>query len=132
MVKLILDRNEFTEIFGLDQLPGKQLEMLDLRSNPLEIDLEALLNSSHRPDGSSLRYIRVSVYQISWSLVRIRHRKRNDYYRFPLEFHRAVTSWFRSSILTHMMVGCTHFTRSENGLVFSECKKRRRATIINF
>ena len=111
VVALMLERNLFTDILGLEQLNDKVLTFLDIRSNPLEIDLGSFV--APKPpslfSGNSLRYIRVNVHQISWHLLGIRCDKlpKSDPVRekFTNIVHEAVRNWFPSSILDGMTVG---------------------------
>ena len=116
VVTLMLERNLFSGIFGLDQLVGKQLNFLDLRENPLDIDLKPLRNVYSDSMDNPLRYIRVSAYQISWSLLGIRRDTRyapqsvRDDFSFTVQ--EAMVPWFRLSILNCMTLGRNRFKKT--------------------
>ena len=60
VIQLNLERNLLTAVLGLDKLAGKRLRTLNIRKNPLEIDLKPLVRSP-------LRYTKfVSVSQKRW------------------------------------------------------------------
>ena len=67
--KIKLKRNSLTKIIGLDQLAGKELTCLDIRQNPLEIDLNLLQSASQMTESSPLKIIQVKICQISRCLV---------------------------------------------------------------
>ena len=67
--KLRCDRNSLTQIFGLDQLAGKQLKTLDVRYNLCEIKLRPFEKASPLSIGNPLRNLKVRGVQIKDSLV---------------------------------------------------------------
>lgn len=136
VVSLLLTRSSFTEIIGLDDLAGKQLRYLDVRGNPLEIDLDLFTLSSVCAPHNPLSSLRVNVYQISWSLLGIRHDKctRSHNYELPEEFfvtvHQAASRWFQSSTLDSMMVGRTRFTKTEEAVPYHETRTQRARNLL--
>ena len=104
----LLERNLFAEIIGLDHLAGKQLRYLDVRGNPLEIDLEPLTRTSPQSVDNPLRYLRVSTHQITWSLLGVRQTESTQRL---MGFHHAVTEWFHLSVLQNLTVGHTRFMK---------------------
>lgn len=132
---MIMARNSFTKITGLDQLTGKQLRYLDVRGSPLEFDLEPLTNQSSRSIGNPLRYIRVNIYQIRWSLLGIHpsncpknnHRDQES----AMTVHRGALRWFPSSILECMTLGRSRFTKRDNGCIFHESRQQRIGNYIS-
>ena len=129
VVSLLLARNSFTEIYGLDQLAGKRLRHLDVRGNPLEIDLEPLTKASAQSIINPLTYLRVNVYQISSDMIGIRMQKHPENHRAHQEgsrkVHRAAVQWFPSSILDCMTLGDCRFSKTIDGLVRQESRQQR-------
>ena len=124
VTNLLLDRNSFSDIFGLDQLAGKVMRHLDIRGSVLELDLEPLTKTSPRSVGNPLRSIRVSTHQISRSLLGNQLRKRPENYYLTSEeigitVRRVTTLWFRSSILKSMMLGRTRLKKTKDDQVIS-------------
>ena len=112
--KLLMERNTFTEIRGLDQLAGKKLRSLDIRVNPLNIDLQPLNRSSPRSIGNPLKCIHVNAYQVALHLLgrrcyeeprgpEMRTISAKDIKRH--EVHKALKEWIKSSTLSSMMLG---------------------------
>ena len=126
IVSMLLAQNLFTEIFGLEHLADKSLSFLDIRSNPLELDLEPFTKASHQSIRNPLTYLRVNVDQISWSLLGIRQKKHPENYRVRegllIKVHRAAVKWFRSSILDCMTLGRSSFTKTTAGLVIHKTR----------
>lgn len=116
VVAVMIDRNAFTRICGLDQLAGKRLVNLEIQGSPLDIDLAPLTRSSPQSVGNPLRYIRVAARQISQTLLGINGDAvptRNPRWgkRFGMVVHKAALEWFPSSILAFMTVGHRHIAK---------------------
>lgn len=117
VVSLMMDRNAFSQILGLDQLSGKKVWWMDIRRSLLDLDLEPLSRTSPRSIGNPLKDIRVSANQISWALLGIRGGNTAgdlNHVREKLSVivHHAVTEWFNTSILDYMTIGHQRLTRS--------------------
>ena len=114
---LYLDRNSFSDIFGLHQLAGKQLRYLNVQQSPLQIDLKPLTKTCSQSIDNPLKYMRLSTHQISWSLLGIQNKHRPEDYRLQQKItnavHRKTASWFRSSILDHMMLGRKRYKKQK-------------------
>ena len=111
--KIYLKGNALTKLNGLDQLAGKELRSLDIRANPLEIDLKffdaSLLGANHNP----LKVLHVNMFQISWSLIRTETKQhREECLRFLNEVCKAAAIWIESTTLDLIVIGgrdrCRH------------------------
>lgn len=112
--QLRLAGNQLTEIHGLDQLAGKQLRYMGIRTSPCEIDLRPFEKSSPLSIGNPLRSISVDINQVKSSLVpdgrEVSHRK----------LLRAGHEWLdRESILDTMWIVHHRMQRRKNR-VFSQ------------
>ena len=99
-----LERNSLTEIFGIDQLAGKRLWNLNIRYNPLDIDLKHLVRSSLSTD-NPLRSLWVTAQQIRGSLNGALGYPDSTHFCFDKKVHDAAKKWINSSILDYMMIG---------------------------
>lgn len=120
VVTLMLDRNLFSEIIGLDRLAGKYLENMNVQHNPFDFDLEPFTNASLRAMDNPLRHLRVSAHQIGGTLLGIHQKSRPENDRvqelLSVAVHQAVACWLPSSILKYMVVGRKHFRRQNSDL----------------
>lgn len=123
---MMMAKNSFTEIIGLDQLVGKHLRYLDVRGSRLDLDLDLFTKTSPRSLGNPLTFLRVSVHQLSWSLLGIRRSALPTNLRPENEFsravHRAAILWFRGSILQFVKLGRTLLTKTaDGGIIEKRC-----------
>ena len=121
--KILVERSALTEIIGLGQLSGKQLTYLDIRENPLEIDLTPLLASSAGTVDNPLKVLRVNLYQISRSLVgkQIKGtRSSNRFNQEVAEVYEAAIRWVPLSTLNFIAIGarskCRYIGRTNMNL----------------
>ena len=106
VINIYLKGNALTKLNGLDQLAGKELRSLDVRANPLEIDLSLLEASSNIPDDNPLQILHVNTCQISWSLLgRENKQNREDSLRFRNEVCQVAAQWIESSTLDLIVIG---------------------------
>lgn len=104
VTKLNVGRNFLTEMIGLDSLSGKRLQVLIIRKNPLEIDLQPLVRSAVSAD-NPLRVLWVMASQVSrYYYPEVQERIRN----FASSVHRAAQNWIDSSILDRLLIGWDH------------------------
>lgn len=114
--KLLVNRNWFSAIYGLDQLDGKKLQYLDVRGNPLKIDLRLLEHSHEGSKKNPLRSLSVNTFQVDWCLIgtathsdwlRVYHRRWE--WEHTQIFHNrvfeAAKKWLSTSILNRMRIG---------------------------
>ena len=99
-----LKKNLLTRITGLNQLAGKQLKFLDIRRNPLEIDLKELQSTPQmtETESSPLKVLRVNYNQISQSLIGKYQTKKGTLCE---ELHQAAIKWIESSTLDAIVIG---------------------------
>ena len=105
--KVLVVRNRLTSISGLDQLSCKDLSFLDIRGNPLQIELDSLLRSS-QTTVSPLKFFQVSANQISRNLVGKEMPKRENWKQESTilrELSQALLRWIESSSLDCIVVG---------------------------
>ena len=101
-----LQRNLLTKIIGFDQLAGKELMSLDIRKNPLEIDLNQLRSTSRSSGSYPLKTLQVNFNQISQSLI-------GKYYEptdpqsslLASKVYQAARGWIESSTLNTIVIG---------------------------
>lgn len=107
--KVLLERNAFSNITGLNRLSGTALKYLDVRGNPSDIDLRELSKSSPESMNSPLRLLRLNLRQISQCTVGVQIRsKHGKGYRMISELaYSAVFQWIRTSVLDAMIIGRT-------------------------
>ena len=99
VTKILMERNLLTQIIGLDRLAGTKLRYLDIRQNPLKIDLNLLHSASQSSESSPLKTIKVSFNQISQSLIGKSCKHICD------EVYQAATAWIESSSLESIVIG---------------------------
>lgn len=105
--KILMQRNHFTEIIGLDQLAGNEVRILDLRGNPVEIDLNLLTPSD--VSNHSLKVLRFNLNQVSRSLVgKYCHENYKGDIGFCEEVYQAIMRWMGSTALDLVVVGRQH------------------------
>ena len=110
-----LRKNALTTILGLDQLAGKELMWLDVRQNPLEIDLKMLQSTPQRLESSPLKVIQINHPQIMRSLIG-EHCKypRKQCARFYEKVYEAAIRWIETSTLDSIVFGRSgHFVKRQ-------------------
>ena len=107
--KILVERNLLTEILGIEYLVGKQLMFLDIRNNPVDIDLELFDKRSIRSIGNPIKILRVSPYQVSWYLLGkrpwISQSDVSIHQLFTKEVDQALTHWMSCSTLDSIYLG---------------------------
>lgn len=111
--RLNIERNLLTEIIGIDQLTGKKLQVIKMRGNPAEINLEYLVRSP-LSEGNPLRSLWVTVYQICASLPDTHQYQHLGHCLFGEKVHEAAKNWIDSSILKYLMVGRSRPVRHQD------------------
>ena len=104
--KIKLRGNMLTKIMGLDQSVGKELRTLDIRANPVEIDLNLL-------ESTPLKIIQVKICQIGRCLVGKRCWTYEDSEAFTQAVLLAAIQWVESSTLDVMIIGGKRVKRIE-------------------
>ena len=119
---LLIDKNEFTGIGGLDRLAGKRLKLMDIRTNPLNLDLEPFIRSSPRSIGNPLKRLRISGHQIAFYFLGISQEEAREYKdgreqrAMQSRVQKALIPWFHSSVLEVLRLG---HNRRQNNLIKS-------------
>ena len=107
--KVLVERNLLTNILGIDHLAGKQLTFLDIRNNPVNVDLELFDKRSIRSIGNPIKILRVSPFQVSWYLLGKRSwiPQTNVFAHqlFMKEVDQALTNWVSCSTLDSVYLG---------------------------
>lgn len=106
--KVLLQRNIFSVITGLNHLSGTQLRYLDIRGNPAQIDLKDLSLSYNDSMVNPLKLLRVNLRQISRCTVGIEFTIKGGSRVIDELVQAAVKQWIQTSTLDVLVIGRNH------------------------
>lgn len=106
--KVLLERNSFRNISGLDHLSGTALRYLDVRGNPLQIDLRQLSISSAGSVHNPLKMLRLNLQQVNRYAMGLHFTDNADGLEARLMdqlIYSRLYQWIKTSVLEVIVIG---------------------------